>query len=145
MQGYPLKNLLLIVLALGLLAVPLLRIGQSLQPAPAIASNVQKPVPQRSVTLTLRFVHPPLELAMQVRDRAILLRGQGLSRQAEVTLPADQQELEGHLKIRWSADAGETFAELRAAPDGQEEQQQNLWSEAATVDETVRFHWKEKP
>ncbi len=138
-------NLLAVGAILLALMVPLLRVDR---PRPVPSSSSPAVVAQQSgtpVMVLLRFVHVPVEVSLTVGDQVIPLRGAGLERQGETILAERDQALEMELKAVWPPDAAGTMVELRAAPDGLSEQQQNIWADAGSVDEIVRFMWRTTP
>jgi hypothetical protein len=48
-------------------------------------------------------------------------------------------------KAAWPPGSAATMVEMRAAPDGMPEQQQNIWADAGSADEIVRFMWRTAP
>ena len=138
-------NLLAVGAILLVLMVPLLRVDR---PRPVPSSSSPAVVAQQSgtpVMVLLRFVHAPLEASLTVGGNAIPLRGAGLERQGETILTERDQALEMEFKATWPPGTAGTMMELRAAPDGLTEQQQNIWADAGSADEIVRFMWRTTP
>jgi len=148
MKGFPLQNLIFMVLALAALAIPLLRVNRPAPPAPADAATAGlAPAPKATaVLLRLRFVQPPVTVALTVDGKPVPLRGDGLERGGETTLTSDRgNALELHLQAAWPPGPASTMVEVRAAPDGKPEQVQNVWAEAGAADELLRFTWRDRP
>jgi hypothetical protein len=145
MRGFPLMNLLAVGAILLALMVPLLRVDR---PQPVPSSSSPAVVPQQSgtpVMVLLRFVHAPVEASLTVGGKVIPLRGAGLERQGETSLTERGQALEMEFKAAWPPGSAATMVEMRAAPDGMPEQQQNIWADAGSADEIVRFMWRTAP
>ena len=147
MKGFPLKNLIVIVLALAALAIPLLRVDRPAPAREADGAEIASAVGAVPVMLRLRLVHPPLTLELAREGIGVPLRGEGLERQGEtiLTMSGSALELELELKATWPPGTPGTMVEVRAAPDGMPEQQRNVWAEAGTADEIVRFTWRADP
>lgn len=144
MRGFPLWNFFAVIALLALVAIPLRRISAARPPAlPSPSGPAAAAAPGPPVSLRLRFVHAPREAALFCDGKEQPLEGQGLERQA--TLPLRDGALEVEVKATWADGTGPTLIELRAAPEGQAEQLQNLWSEETAVDEWLRFHWRTLP
>lgn len=138
-------NLLAVGGILLVLMVPLLRVDRP-RPVPSSRSPaVVAPQSGTPVMVLLRFVHVPVEVSLTVGDQVIPLRGAGLERQGETILTEPGQALEMEFKAAWPPGTAGTMVELRAAPDGMPEQQQNIWADAGSVDEIVRFMWRTAP
>ena len=138
-------NLLAVGAILLALLVPLLRVDR---PRPVPSPGGPAVVSQQSgtpVMVLLRFVHPPLEASLTVGDQVIPLRGAGLERQGEAILTERGRALEIEFKAAWPPGTAGPMVELRAAPDGLPEQQQNIWADAGAADEIVRFTWRTTP
>lgn len=144
MKGFPLKNLLAIVVGLFALAIPLLRVDR---PAPSRTADAAAVVPagEVPVMLQLRLVHPPLTLEITNEGKPVPLRGAGLERGGETVLTNDGAALELAFKATWPPGTPGTMVEVRAAPDGMREQQRNVWADAGTADEIVYFTWRGRP
>lgn len=144
MRGFPLLNLLALAGALAVLLIPLLRVDRPaaarrmVEPAAAVAPGVP-------VTLLLRAVHAPVSLEVTAEGKPVVWRGEGQERQAETTLTAGSAALELEVKATWPAGTPATLLELKAAPDGMEEQMRNVWAEGGMVEEIVRFTWRTTP
>ena len=138
-------NLLAVGGILLALMVPLLRVDRP-RPVPS-SRNPAVVAPQSGtpVMVLLRFVHVPVEVSLRVGDQVIPLRGAGLERQGEAILAERDEALEMEFKAAWPPGTAGTMVELRAAPDGMPEQQQNIWADAGTADEIVRFTWRTTP
>ena len=148
MRGFPLMNLLILAGLLALLVVPLARVN-----TPGVKPAVEMSGPADAVAVVpvrvvLRFVHAPQEVAIAVEGKPLALRGNGLERTAEAQLPMGDGALEFSLKATWEAlpGAGPGMMEVKVAPDGREEQMQNVWSDqaGAPVEEVVRFTWRKR-
>ena len=138
-------NLLAVGGILLALMVPLLRVDRP-RPVPSSRSPaVVAPQSGTPVMVLLRFVHVPVEVSLRVGDQVIPLRGAGLERQGEAILAERDEALEMEFKAAWPPGTAGTMVELRAAPDGMPEQQQNIWTDAGTADEIVRFTWRTTP
>lgn len=138
-------NLLAVGAILLALMVPLLRVDRP-RPVPSLSGPaVVAPQSATPVMVLLRFVHAPVELSLTVGDQVIPLRGAGLERQGETILTERDQALEMEFKAAWPPGTAGTMVELRAAPDGMPEQQQNIWADAGEADEIVRFMWRTLP
>ena len=138
-------NLLAVGAILLALLVPLLRVDR---PRPVPSSSSPAVVSQQSgtpVMVLLRFVHAPVEASLTVGGKVIPLRGGGLERQGEAILTERDEALEMEFKAAWPPGTAGTMVELRAAPDGLPEQQQNIWADAGAADEIVRFTWRTTP
>ena len=144
MKGFPLKNLIAIVIALVALAIPLLRVDR---PAPATAAEAVEVASAESVPvmLRLRLVHLPSTLEIAREGKTVLLHGEGLERQGATFLTNNGTALELACKATWPAGTPGTMMEVRAVPDGLPELQQNVWAEAGQAKEIVRFSWRVKP
>ena len=138
-------NLLAVGAILLALMVPLLRVDR---PRPVPSSSSPAVVSQQSgtpVMVLLRFVHAPVEASLTVGGKVIPLRGGGLERQGEAILTERDEALEMEFKAAWPPGIAATMVEFRAAPDGMPEQQQNIWADAGSADEIVRFMWRTAP
>ena len=148
MKGFPLQNLIFMLLALGAMAVPLLRVDR---PVPGALADVVDAAgaaftPAVPVLVRLRFVHPPVTVGLTVDGKLVPLRGAGLEREAETTMATDRgAALELDLKASWPPGTTSTMVEVRAAPDGKPEHIQNVWAEEGAADELLRFTWRDRP
>ncbi len=143
MRGFPLINLLAVAAILAVMLIPLLRVDRP--SARRAVEGSAMPAETVPVTLLLRGVHAPSVISVTVDGQPVALRGEGLERQGEARMPRRDQALELELKASWPTDTGDTMVEVKAAPDGMEEQAQNVWAEAGAADEIVRFTWRAKP
>ena len=144
MRGFPLMNLLAVVVVLAALLVPLLRVDRPVERSSLADSPVfaQATVP---VMLLLRGIHAPSEVNMTVEGESVPLRGTGLERQGTTRLRLLDRALEVSVKATWPPGTPATVLELCAAPDGMADQFRNVWAEAGAADEIVRFSWRAQP
>jgi hypothetical protein len=144
MRGFPLFNLLAVVAVLLLMLWPLLRVDRPVV-VPETA-DVTVPVPAGiPVLVALRFVKEPSAVQVRLGEEVLTLRGSGLERQAEARLIPAERALELAVETVWPAGTGSSVVEVRAAPDGLPEQQQNLWGEDGAVTDIIRFTWRTQP
>jgi hypothetical protein len=144
MRGFPLFNLIAVVAVLLLMLWPLLRVDRPVV-VPETA-DVTVPVPAGiPVLVALRFVKEPSAVQVRLGEEVLTLRGSGLERQAEARLIPAERALELAVEAVWPAGTGSSVVEVRAAPDGLPEQQQNLWGEDGAVTDIIRFTWRAQP
>lgn len=144
MRGFPLMNLLAIGAILAALLIPLLRVDRPPQ-RPLQTESLRKEEAYVPVTLLLRAVHAPSALTLTVEGTPVPLRVTGLQQEGTARLRVEDRSLEVALKAAWPTGTPGTLLEVRAAPDGMEEQTANIWTEGGPVDEIVRFGWRAKP
>ncbi len=146
MRGFPLKNLLWVLLLFAGLTIPMLRVDRPRELGPAEVESGPHPVAVvLPGLLRLRFAHAPLAVEVAAAGRPVALRGEGLEREGEVSLEGANPGLEISLKVTWPAGTGRTVVEVGAAPDGQPEQLRNVWVEGSSVEEILRFSWRARP
>ncbi|MDB6069815.1 MAG: hypothetical protein JWL81_986 [Verrucomicrobiales bacterium] len=141
-------NLLLVAAALLLLVVPLVRLergGLMAAPTGGAVTGQGKKAADVPVLVLLKFVHAPAKVSVSVEGKPLVLRGEGLERQAETVLSDSGRELELAVTAEWPAGVDRSMVEVRAAPDGLAEQSQNVWAEGGPVDEIARFSWRARP
>ena len=137
-------NLMAVAGVLAALLVLLLRVDRPVV-TPAAAAEVVAAGVTIPVTLLLRAVHAPAELSLTIAGKPVVLRGTGLQRQGETLLELKERSLELALKAAWPPGTPPSMVEVRAAPDGMEEQVFNVWAESGAADEIVRFTWRVPP
>ncbi len=150
MRGFPLLNLLAVAAVLLLMLWPLLRVDRPVvapDPVAATATAMATATDPGSipVMLGLRFVTEPLSVQVRLEEEVLTLQGSGRERQAVTRLVPADRSLELAVEVVWPPGTGTSMMEVRAAPDGMAEQQQNLWAEDGSLSDIIRFAWRAQP
>jgi hypothetical protein len=140
MRAWPPLQVLLVLAALGLLAIPLVRLtGEQA----TVAVEAAPPAEEGAAVpgyVVVRFVHPP-ERARLSSGTQVLWEGRGDDEQ-EAALPLEGDRLELHLEVRWPPGTPRTIAEIEVAPDGREPVKATVWGKG-DLDEFVHLEFRE--
>ena len=144
MRGYPPVHLLILMLAFGALAVPLINLTTSdaaTQPAPEKAAQAAG---LHKTLLRIRLAHPPQSISLKHGDKELLpqpdLKTPIIETQSELEIPADGIEL--LLSAAWPASTPDTALTLEIEPDELDTKTETLWSTGSRMTEVISFQWK---
>ncbi len=141
MRAWPPLQAVLVLAALGLLAVPLVHLTGDSPPAPRVAGDVAEPDTPGPVSgwLAVRFAHAPIEARVLVGDE-VLWEG-AEDAELALSLPIEDGHLELAVEVQWPDGTPHTAVEVEITPDGYESRKETLWGEAETR-EIVDFHFR---
>ena len=142
MQGFPPARLFFVLLAFGLLAIPLIRLTSAEKVAPAPASAA---VGRTSAVMEVRFSHRPTRLVVKDSLDQRILAELPADAESPWTGEAELRLIENRAEVRleaaWPEDGSTEHAvTIRLEPEGQESREHTVWA-GAESDEIVLFRW----
>ncbi len=144
MRGYPPIHLLLLMLAFGALAVPLVNLTTA-RTATASAPRVEQAPNSHESRLRLRFAHQPKTVSLKVSDKDLLAgvqpRDSLFEAKAELSIPVDG--IEFILTAEWPEGTADTALTLEIEPDGLDGKTETRWSSGGALTEVISFQWKQ--
>jgi len=144
MRGFPPIQIFLLVLAFGLLAVPLAKLTGNAAHAPLSPLRTEAPQTQLTpVLLRFNFAHPPLSLSLRQGSHT-LVQEVKMSQvpwelKTEMSLLKDGDELS--LDVTWPQGTPNTAITCEIEPDGHEAESRTLWTTSAELHEILTFVW----
>ena len=145
MRGSPPLHLAVLLLAFGLLAVPLIQLT-GVSPQTTYASEPteapkDKPQPVRVV---LRYTHQPESLRLMVDDKDLLAgidwKVSPVEVDTEMIIGSDGQEFT--LEAKWKDDQPDTAVSVDVELDGEQKQSETRWSELGEISDVLTYVWK---
>lgn len=140
MRGSPLREFFLVLLAGGLLLLPLARLTRS--PVRTWGQEILPEVhaDQVEAWIALRFSHAPERFTLRQADR-VLLEGGGSAREDDdVLITLTDGHLRLQLNVEWPEDIPDAYAELSVEPEQFSEQRQGFWARGM-VTRFLEFTW----
>lgn len=142
MRGYPPAHLLLLMLAFGALAVPLVNLTTARRAV--AAEKVVQASSLHKTLLRLRFAHPPKSASLELGDKELLqnavLATSPVEAQADLEIPLDG--IEFILAAEWPDGTPDTALTLEIEPDGLDTKTETRWSLGSSMTEVISFQWK---
>jgi hypothetical protein len=142
MRGYPPIHLLILMLAFGALAVPLVSLTSARKAV--AASKVEQASSLHATHLRLRVAHTPKVISLKTGERDLLgdiaLNGSIIETKAEIAIPSDG--IEFILSAEWPEGTPDTALTLEIEPDGLDTKSETRWSLGNTLTEVISFQWK---
>lgn len=141
MQGFPPARLFFVLLAFGLLAIPLIRLTSAEKVAAAPAAAVAGRTP---ALIEIRFSHRPGRLVVKDSlDQRILAElpadaESPWTGETELRLVESRAEL--RLEAAWPDDAAEHAVTVRLEPEDHESREHTVWA-SSEGDEILLFRW----
>ena len=145
MRGFPLINLLFVLVLLAGMATPLILLSVDADGKPAAPAESIKSDGSRPVSIKLRLAHPALEAGIYRDDKLVhawKLPEDGLELNASVELPYVSKSMEIEVRLKWPEGTPETVAEVTLEPESLIGKSQNIWGSGETS-EVLNFSWNE--
>lgn len=143
MRGYPPIHLLVLMLAFGAMAVPLVNLTTARTVA-AAAPRAEQVAGMHKTHLALRFAHAPKSISLKMGEREFFkesaLNASPIETQAELAIPTDG--IEFILSAEWPDGTPDTALTLEVEPDGLDTKTETRWSIDTTLTEVISFQWK---
>ena len=143
MRGFPLLNGAFIVMALGLVLLPLLRLTSS-DAGSTKPSAPTMPQPSGIATgISVRYAHAPTSLTLSHLGKTLWQTTSVAEIDAgrEVPLILGSEGIDLLLAVIWTEGTPATAIGITLQPEGLAEQSQVLWGEGS-VEDVLTFVWK---
>lgn len=145
MRGFPLINLLFVLVLLAGMAAPLIVLSVEADGQPAVVNTSVKADVNKPVSIHIRLVHPALEAGIYREDKLVhawKLPDDGQELNASVELPYVAKSMEIEVRLKWPDGTPETVAEVTLEPENLPGKSQNIWGSGETS-EVLNFSWNE--
>lgn len=146
MRGFPLINLLLVLLLLGGMAVPLIMLSMDQDEGEKpIVSSVQEQSEVRPCKVSVRLVHQAESAQLMVGETVLhawKFTEPELEFDVKLGLQFVDDGTEFEMQLKYAESVPETVAEITLEPEGHKEQKQNVWGNGETA-ETLHFSWND--
>ena len=143
MRGYPPIHLLVLMLAFGAMAVPLVNLTAA-RNVTAAAPKVEQTSNTHPCYLRVRFAHAPKTVSLKMGNKEFMkdasLNTSPIETQADLAIPADG--IEFILSAEWPEGTHDTALTLEVEPDGLDTKTETRWSIGTTLTEVISFQWK---
>ena len=143
MRGFPLLNGAFILLALGVILVPLLRLTGDPAETPSSSEVATEDSEKREVAMVVRYAHEPASLAISHLGEAIweTTSSAEMKQGKKVSMEIPDEGFDLFVSVEWPAGTPETALQLTLTPESLEEQTQVLWGQGDYGD-VLSFVWK---
>jgi hypothetical protein len=142
-RGYPPIHLLILMLAFGAMAVPLVNLTTA-RTVTFNAPKAEQAAGLHKTHLALRFAHAPKTISLKMGEQEFFkdpaLKASPVETQADVAIPADGVEFV--LTSEWPEGTPDTALTLEIEPDGLDTKTETRWSIGSTLTEVISFQWK---
>lgn len=145
MRGFPLINTAVILLALGLILLPLAHLTSSKVEAPPSLPAESQPVEAAiPVTISARFAHAPTRLTLTHLGRVIWQADSSaaVAEGCELLLDIPREGIDLLVHVVWPENTPESALELSLEPTALAGRSQILWGEGE-VEDVLTFTWQE--
>lgn len=150
MRGFPPLQIFLLVLAFGLLAVPMVQLTGQVQPSSSAAlereneSAQEKAANQKvEALIRLRYAHRPVSLSLKQEGRELLkdvdLTTSPIEVSTELAISPDGNELT--LQAQWPDGTPDTALTFEVEPDGLDSRTETRWSAGSSLEEILTLTW----
>ena len=145
MRGSPPLHLALLLLAFGLVAVPLIRLtGASQAPAALPTQETTAQSKEVPVRVVLRHAAAPLKLELLHGEKNLLegIDWKTSPVELDVDLVLGTDGLELTLEAQWSEQQAPTPITVELEPDGEQRRSETRWSEDGQISDVLTYLWR---
>ncbi len=143
MRGFPPIQVVLLVIAFAVLAVPLTRLTGNVQAKPAERIDIEqtggKAVP---CLLRLRYAHKPTTLNLKINGKNLISAVDNSPIEVTAIIDTPEEGVDLFLTAAWPENTPDTALTLEIEPDGLDSRSETRWSSADSLDEVITFTWK---
>ncbi len=147
MQGNPLKELILVLVLVALLAPVIFRLTTDRTPAAPDDGPVVgvQPAELTPTTVRMQFAHPPHEVVLKYSEDTTLridISGRDSISETELQLDLSDQVVEMPVSVTWPERTPRTAVTITIEPEGMDAREVTFWGEGS-LDEFIELSWDE--